>query len=90
MNHRQVLRGASKLCSGNMGSPSCGLRPIQAGKGLEHDVLVTTSIASDIYSGKLVAFVQAVATRRDVPIFVTGHNPINRNLCWHHRLKLIS
>ena len=44
MNHRQVLlRGASKLCSGYMGSPSCGLRLIQAGKGLKHDVLVTTS-----------------------------------------------
>jgi uncharacterized protein (DUF433 family) len=43
MSHRQVLRGASKRCSGFLGSPSCGLCLIRAGKGLEHDVLVTTS-----------------------------------------------
>jgi hypothetical protein len=76
MNHRRVLRGASKLCSGYLGSP-CGLRLIQAGKGLEHNVLVTTSRRIWTYLGRLVVSVQAAATRRDVTIFVIAHNPTN-------------
>jgi hypothetical protein len=51
MNHRRVLRGASKLCSGFMGSP-CGLRLIQAGMVLVHKVLVTTSCPALCVSGK--------------------------------------
>ncbi len=71
MKRNLVLRGASKLCNGSVGSP-CGLRLIQAEVGLVHDVLLTTSFPGILVSGKTGGTCWMPTIRPNVPAIQAG------------------